>query len=1174
MERPFSLREKNRKRGYEIRIFLLSPLPNPVPEGEGDRCTSVMSTSDNNTTLQAADPACNATVHASAGTGKTWLLVTRILRLLLAGARPDSILAVTFTRKAAAEMQQRVTERLHALMCADETALDGMLEECGMQPDTDTRIRARQLYEENLFNPYTLRATTFHAFCQELLQRFPLEAGISPGFELSEATGLLEQQARDALVNESSNKDHPINQALDQLTEGCDGLGNTQTALRSFLSHRSDWWAYIQGQSEPLSYATRQLEQLLDINSKQDPLGNFPDDSQRARLKTFCRLLARNTTATNTKQADMLTAALDASVGPDEFYDTITPVFLTGEGKPRSRKYGKAQCKRLGEQNEQTFIELHEQICDALLDIKDRKARYNTLTTSVAWITAGMQLLTHYQRIKQEQRLLDFSDLEWKACELLNQSSHASWIQYKLDTRIDHLLVDEFQDTNPTQWRLLLPLLQELAAGKDDRARSVFLVGDKKQSIYSFRRANPALLGEASEWLRENLQAHNYPLDASRRSAQAIVDCVNAVFGSEPLLQRLDGFNKHTTWLPDIYGRVELLPLMTAAASASAEETVLRNPLHAPRVIHEDQRYANEASLIASRIQALIQNNTAVTKDGVTRALAYGDIIILLRQRTHASAYEQALRDLQIPYLSDSKGALLDNLEVHDLECLLNILISPYDNLALAQVLRSPVFGLSSEELIPLATAGTGTWYERLAGLAESSTAHQTPFAAIYAQLKHWRTLTGQIPVHDLLDRIFHEAEVFQRYEAAFPEALKPRVHASLTRFIELALEVDNGRYPSLPRFLDQLNRLRQSENDQPDESAPEEADSQRVRLMTIHGAKGLEAAVIFLADTAARQQSRSAHGALVDWPRDRDRPLHFLLASSKTKQDSVTGSLLDHQARDDLREEANLLYVAITRARQYLFISGNQKESADEDSWYGLIQQALVNWEPTVEGNPCHETGTIRDVSTLPDTTAAASTPDPRLSKTLHVEKSQRLIAPSRALHATTMGNGDEDGRERGTAIHLMLEQLSGEEAPHPDSIPTAVANSLQREASDPECQAWWQEALHTVRNPQLLFLFDQTRYQQAFNEVPIQYLDGDHLVYGIIDRLIVNNGTACIIDYKTHRWADAESLPRLTDTYREQMRLYANGVAKLWPHMTIKPFLLFTACGELVAMDGPASA
>jgi len=1130
-----------------------------------------MSNTDNNSTLQAADPARNATVHASAGTGKTWLLVTRILRLLLAGARPDSILAVTFTRKAAAEMQQRVTERLHALMCADETTLDDMLEQCGIQPNTSTRIRARQLYEENLFNPYTLRATTFHAFCQELLQRFPLEAGISPGFELSEATGMLEQQARDALVNESSNPDHPINQALDRLTEGCDGLGNTQTALRSFLSHRSDWWAYIQGQSEPLSYASRQLQLLLDIDSKQDPLGSFPDDAQRARIRTFGVLLARNVTASNTQHASLLAGALEADLTPDEFLNTITPAFLTGTGKPRSRKSGKTQCKRLGEQDEQTFIMLHEQICDELLDIKDRKSRYNTLTSSVAWITAGMQLLTHYQRIKQEQRLLDFSDLEWKACELLNQSSHASWIQYKLDTRIDHLLVDEFQDTNPTQWRLLLPLLQELAAGHDDRARSVFLVGDKKQSIYSFRRANPALLGEASDWLREHLQANSYPLDASRRSAQAIVDCVNTVFGTELLRQRLDGFNEHTTHLPGMYGRVELLPLMTSADTGITEETatVLRNPLHTPRVTHEDQRYASEAKMIASRIQALIQNKTVVTKDNLTRALHYGDIIILLRQRTHASAYEEALRDLQIPYLSDSKGALLDNLEVQDLECLLNILISPYDNLALAQVLRSPVFGLSSEQLIPLATSGTGTWYERLAELAGSSTAPQTPFTTIYAQLEHWRALTGQIPVHDLLDRIFHQAEVFQRYEAAFPEALKPRVHASLTRFIELALEVDNGRYPSLPRFLDQLNRLRQSENDQPDESAPEEADSQRVRLMTIHGAKGLEAPVIFLADTAATQRSRSAHNTLVDWPRDRDRPLHFLLAGNKAKQDSVTGRLLDNQAQDDRREEANLLYVAITRARQYLFISGNQKESAAEDSWYGLIQQALADWESTVEGNPFHETGTRGKPAPSAATAIAASTPDPRLSSALQVEKSQRLIAPSRALHTTPMGSGDDDGRERGIAIHLILEQLTGGKAPRPDTLPTAVANTLHREASDPECQSWWQEALQLIRNPQLLFLFDETQYQQAFNEVPIQYLEGDHLVYGIIDRLIINNGTACVIDYKTHRWADNESLPRLIARYREQMRLYAEGVAKLWPDKTIKPFLLFTACGELVAMD-----
>ena len=538
----------------------------------------------------------------------------------------------------------------------------------------------------------------------------------------------------------------------------------------------------------------------------------------------------------------------------------------------------------------------------------------------------------------------------------MNQDQHASWVQYKLDTRIDHLLVDEFQDTNPTQWRLLKPLLEELAAGNDDRARSVFLVGDKKQSIYSFRRANPALLGEASAWLRDNLQASNFPLDASRRSAQAVIDCVNTVFDREPLRQRLDGFNTHSTHHPDLYGHVELLPLSTDAAETEAapDEPGLRNPLHRPRSVREDLRYAREAAQLAAKIQSLIEQHTPVTKDGVTQALHYGDVIILLRQRTHISAYERALRDAQIPYLSDSKGALLDNLEIRDLECLLNVLISPYDNLALAQVLRSPVFGIDSEQLLPLVTAEGATWYERLASLSG-----EPPFADIYPQLQRWRALAGHIPVHDLLDRIFHEASIVQRYRAAFPPALQPRVSASLTRFIELALEVDNGRYPSLPRFLDQLNRLRRSDGDQPGESTPIDADSRRVRIMTIHGAKGLEAPVVFLADSATTSNSRSAYNALVDWPGEADRPTHFLLTGKKGNLDRVSKDLLDGQARIAQREEANLLYVAMTRARQQLYISGCQTDSSSEPGWYQMISEALAEWEGTAAGGRVRETGT-----------------------------------------------------------------------------------------------------------------------------------------------------------------------------------------------------------------------
>ena len=1116
--------------------------------------------------LQAADPEQNASVHASAGTGKTWLLVTRIIRLLLAGARPDSILAITFTRKAAAEMQQRLTERLRDFMSADPQQLDILLGQCGIDPDNATRSHARQLYEQSLFTPYTLRATTFHAFCQELLQRFPLEAGVSPGFDLIEATGLLEQAARDALVSESAGTPaSSIARALDTLVDGCDGLSNTHAALHSFLSHRSDWWAWTEGQSNPYAFAEKKLIQLLGINPQEDPLDGFPDERLRLQMERFAELLYRNTTTTNTRHADRVSDTLAGSPAAGDFLDCIKPAFLTKDAKPLKRKAGAAQLKRLGEADENEFLDLHATVSTALIEILDRQARLNTLQTTLAWYRAGLRLLEHYKRIKDEQRLLDFSDLEWKACQLLNRSDHASWVQYKLDSRIDHLLVDEFQDTNPTQWRLLLPLLEELAAGKEDRPRSVFLVGDRKQSIYSFRRANPALLDEASSWLAHNLQAEKYPLDASRRSAQAIIDCVNTVFSQEPLQQRIHAFNQHSTHHEAIYGYVEILPLMTAGEDTPTDEPqgVLRNPLETPRCLIENQSHYSEGKMIAAQILALTGSGTLVVKDGATHKLHYGDVMILLRQRTHAASYEKALREAGIPYASASKGELLDNLEVRDLEALLNLLMSPYANLELAQVLRSPLFGLSSEQLLPLATQPGGTWYERLAILAREA---GSVYQKAWRRLEGWREQTGKIPVHDLLDHIYHDADIMQRYTAAFPPALTARVQASLTRFIELALELDNGRYPSLPHFLDQLTRLRQSDRDQPDEGTPEGHDGKRVRLLTIHGAKGLEAPVIFLADAATTGSKRTANEALVIWPSGKAEPNEFLLTAKKTAQDSISRSLLEKKQQDSAREDANLLYVAMTRARQYLFISASEGRKSRDTSWYEMISGALSGWQKNSNGNRFHETGKQPEAQPAADAETPIIECDPRLSEKIPPLKPVLVqIAPSRASGTGSWQPGDADGRERGIAIHAMLEWLSQVDGDGVETLPASLATSLGREPENPELQDWWQEAVHTYRHPDFAQLFDPRHYQQAMNEVAVQFMEAGQLIYGIIDRVVIRDDAVLVIDYKTHRSAHKEKLTALTGDYREQMRLYARAAALLWPEKTIKAGLLFTHINEL---------
>ncbi|WP_241546876.1 UvrD-helicase domain-containing protein [Thiohalobacter thiocyanaticus] len=442
--------------------------------------------------LDATLPTANATVHASAGTGKTWLLVTRLVRLLLEGVEPGRILAVTFTRKAAAEMLERLTERLRLLATVPDAGLDPLLAQMGVEPGPAVRQRARRLYESVLRADFNLRATTFHSVCQEILQRFPLEAGVPPGFELLEAEGDCREAAWDALYAEATAApEGDIGRALDTLMDGCGGLANVQSALGSFLAHRIDWWAFTDSRGDPVTWVGERLREQLDIEPDLDPEQAFFDELSCRRLQNFRDLLLQHPIDKHKQQAAAIEAALDTRLSAEARIEALRPALLTQKGEPLSRKTSNTLEKKLGSAGAEQFLNLHAQLCEqylALLDARQRRANWQL---NRAWYRAGARLLEHFQGIKRSQRLLDFSDLEWHAYQLLNRSEQAHWVQYKLDNRIDHLLVDEFQDTNPTQWRLLLPLLEELKAGSE-RPRSVFLVGDEKQSIYRFRPATRA----------------------------------------------------------------------------------------------------------------------------------------------------------------------------------------------------------------------------------------------------------------------------------------------------------------------------------------------------------------------------------------------------------------------------------------------------------------------------------------------------------------------------------------------------------------------------------------------------------------------------------------------------------------------------------------------------------
>ncbi|HED35493.1 MAG TPA: DNA helicase UvrD [Gammaproteobacteria bacterium] len=1142
--------------------------------------------------IQAATPQINATVTASAGSGKTWMLVTRILRLLLEGAEPGSILALTFTRKAAAEMQQRLSERLYQLATVDNTELTQLLKELDL--DTHYALKARNLYEAHQYCDYPVRTLTFHSFCQDLLARFPLEADIPPGFDLLESADLLIQQARNALYSEATlDMQGELACHLEQLMRLSGGLFNLDRVLNSFLQHRSDWWAYTDDNEieSSVDYARQQLAQKLELDTDQldaaQHYNAFFSTRTIEQLKSYAKLLALNPTKTNLQKADRLTCCLAADEPGEHTFTEVQACFIKKDGNAYALKDTPTLRKKLGDDSADTLLELHELIPARIFSTQNILKKIHTYQLNQHWFYCGEKFIEHYQTLKRQQRLLDFTDLEWRSYKLLQNSENALWIQYKLDQQIQHLLIDEFQDTNPTQWQLILPLLEEMAAAESEKQRSVFLVGDEKQSIYSFRRAKPELQLQATNWLHQHLNARAFPLNKSWRSSPAIIHLVNAVFQQDQFKLTLPAFEEHHTHLEQLPGKVEALPLWHMSDMGEKTDGIYcRNPLKQPRPeipgIHQ-----KEAQQIAQHIKQLIHNKTPITQGSKTRAINYNDIYILLRKRAHVADYERAFREAGIAYLGTNRGTFLSCLEIQDMLALLSTLLTPFNNLALAQVLKSPLFSATDDDLQLIAAVDNGNWFERISQLAENlDKTHPIHRAAHY--LAQWHALTDRIPVHDLLDRIFSDADVPGRYQRCTPEPLQARVAANLTLFLEMALDLDSGRYPSLMHFLLYLRSLQNTQNDAPDE-APMETREPRVKIMTIHASKGLEAPVVYLADTISTTRDKSSLSTLIDWPVEDRRPAHFQLIASARQQDDFTARLNQLHKNAQQKEDANLLYVAITRARQYLFISGCQPDKGPFTNWYQPVFTALQSLTGNQDDEHLSyqfaEPNTIN--AALDDTHEKENMDnfeiDPGLSriidkqKTQHIKTAQTTLSPSYAdkqLNYHSQGNKetDEDAQQRGIAIHRLLELVISDSS-HLDSelfkssTLQRVANEMQIEIS-PQLEDWYGIALQNIQHPRLKHIFRPDNAVHVYNECPIQYLKNNSLVYGVIDRLIVNENDVIVVDYKTHSGAHSDNLKELSQNYPQQMQLYSDGISELWPDKRIKAYLLFTECMELFQM------
>ena len=873
--------------------------------------------------FDALDPERSAIVEACAGSGKTWMLVSRILRLLLAGVPPGDILAITFTRLAAREMESRLMTWLKALALDSDEQVVTFLMDRGLSPVEARALlpRARGLYEAYLQASPTVTLCTFDVWFLRLLRHAPLAGPLRRDSVPGTDTRKLRQEVWQSLLRQAEGaRQQPLAVSLDWLFREA-GLFNTRTWVESFANWRAEWWAFTEGQPDPVRHAGQALESALGIHADFDAGRSLQEDSAcRQALETLADALERGSPGVRSHSA-----ILRAVMTSQDPVLALMAALHTSAGEVRKRIQESARAA--GPAAQEAHGWLLERARQAWGQWQDQKS----LCANRHLFQVGQCYLDLLVQLQQRQGESAFQDVQWAVCRMLESSEQSEYLQYRLDARYRHLLLDEFQDTSPLQWRTLSVWLRSARAA--DHAPSVFLVGDPNQSIYRFRRADPRLFEQVARHLEDEWKAIRVRLDRSQRNGPAVVGLVNRVFeasaGFHPLLPQ------RRSPAPDA---VEVLVLAweEPANTAPATEGAWRDPLRAPRQRPETSREAAEARVFVDRISAW-------KNEGQIR---FQDILVLAQRRAQLEPYAHALRAAHIPYLTRRRGELLETLEIHDMRQLLRFLLRPQDNLALAQVLRSPLFAVADIDLLPL--AGAPSWWQALQEMPASSRLGQ-----VAGPLARWRSWALRLPVHDLLDRIWGDARLVEKYRQAVPVALQGAVQANLHAFLELALNLEGGRYPSLPRFLQVLEDLEQEDEEAPDEGGLG-TEGNAVRLMTIHAAKGLEAPVVWLVEP--RDLSRAREGAqwFVEWPPMQERPRHFSLVPSRGARGPGRSGLLEEEERLLARERDNLLYVALTRAQQRLVVTG--RAGAEASAWFQRIAQAAAGTTVLhVTGPPCN---------------------------------------------------------------------------------------------------------------------------------------------------------------------------------------------------------------------------
>ena len=1107
----------------------------------------------------AVDPNVHASVSASAGSGKTQVLTGRVLSLLLNGAHPEAILCLTFTKAGAAEMANRIGARLAAWVRMKDNELAADLIALRADPGPSSRERARRLFAKVLEAPGGLRIQTIHSFALALLASFPAEAGISPGFTPIE--GRAEQElARTTLANLLADAEARGDESLIADVQ-CLSLRLGEDGAASYLmrcAHASEGMAKL-GIPELIEPKLRQVMEL-------------PDESVEDFLAHHCH--------EDQFDCDLLEAIADANrrwgaqtglshAEKIENWLALTPI-ERAVALPDLRKI--VQRTYAGQLKVEPDYEAHAgrlaTLVGELLEVQNgaRLAR-----DMAAGLRAGQAFAAAYARAKRSAGVADFNDLiEWTR-SLLNRPGMGDWVRYKLDRRTDHILVDESQDTNKQQWEIVQSLAAEFFAGAsaaEGRGRTIFMVGDFKQAIFGFQGTNPQEFENARAWVRQQsaallqadedsqagaaLEFRDLSIEASFRSAPAVLDVVDAVIADVGFrnMGLPDPPNRHHAHFHARPGIVELWRPFAVEDDGNGEEGE-------EGWLGEDARHY--ASALAAQIRRWLDEAPVLAS--TKRPMSAGDVLILVRSRGElASLIVARLFEAGVPVAGIDRLHLQEPLAVKDLLAAVAFAAQPLDDLNLANLLVSPLIGWSQELLLELAySRGSISLWQRLGERADS----RPEFAAARDQLGALLTMADFTTPHRFLETILSGPMDGRRklYSRLGMAARDP-----IDELLASAIEFEHQEIASLDRFLAWF--ARGDVEIKRDPSAPANA----VRVMTVHGAKGLEAPIVILADATADPARLGGISRTLDLPLP-DVGNVPLIRPRKAERVSPFAEIIAREEVRDLEEHWRLLYVGLTRAEERLVIAGLQPKVnggvRPENSWHLRVERALVSLgaQPDDDagwGEVLRYRGSVPAGSVKPKP-PATSFPGPQVPAWAK-SAAPREARPPQPLTPSSMGEDNETApppseaqraaAERGTFIHHLLERLAPVQA---DERHETALRWLERSAGVPDATVRTEIAdtvCSVLSDPGFSPLFGEG----SLAEAPLAAtLPDGRVVAGTVDRLLVEANVVSVIDFKTGRVPDSDGA--IPVSHRAQMSAYTQALRVIFPGREVRAVLLYTS-------------